>query len=56
MEQARRAGAEIVKAPQVTFYAGYAMYFRDSNGHLWEVVWSPANIPAEKIGAHDDQS
>jgi uncharacterized protein len=48
MEQARCAGAEIVKAPQDTFYGGYAGYFRDLNGHLWEVVWNPANIPAEE--------
>jgi uncharacterized protein len=45
--QARRAGARIVKAPQDTFYGGYAGYFRDPNGHLWEVVWNPANIPEE---------
>jgi catechol 2,3-dioxygenase-like lactoylglutathione lyase family enzyme len=47
MAQARRAGAEIVKAPQDTFYGGYAGYFRDPNGHLWELVWNPANIPAD---------
>jgi uncharacterized glyoxalase superfamily protein PhnB len=47
IEQARRAGAEIVKAPQDTFYDGCAGYFRDPNGHLWEVVWNPANIPSE---------
>jgi uncharacterized protein len=50
MQQARRAGAEIVKAPQDTFYGGYAGYFRDPNGHLWEVVWNPANIPSEDWG------
>jgi catechol 2,3-dioxygenase-like lactoylglutathione lyase family enzyme len=47
MGQARRAGAEIVKSPQDTFYGGYAGYFRDPNGHVWEVVWNPAAIPAE---------
>jgi uncharacterized protein len=47
MVQARRAGAEIVKSAQKTFYNGYAGYFRDPNGHLWEVVWNPANIPAD---------
>jgi catechol 2,3-dioxygenase-like lactoylglutathione lyase family enzyme len=45
--QARGAGAEIVKQPQETFYDGYAGYFRDPDGHLWEVVWNPANIPAD---------
>jgi uncharacterized protein len=48
MQQARGAGAEIVKPPQDTFYGGYAGYFRDPNGHLWEVVWNPANIPAQE--------
>ena len=47
MEQAGRAGAEIVKPAQGTFYGGYAGYFRDPNGHLWEVVWNPANLPPD---------
>ena len=46
MEEAARAGAEIVKAAQETFYGGYAGYFRDPDRHLWEVVWNPANLPA----------
>jgi len=45
MEQARLAGAEIVKAAADTFYGGYAGYFTDPDGHLWEVVWNPANLP-----------
>src|SRR3546814_7839401 len=40
MDAAQRAGAEIIKAPQDTFYGGYAGYFRDINGHLWEIVRS----------------
>jgi len=42
MEQARRAGAVIVKTAQDTFYGGYAGYFQDPDGHLWEVAWNPA--------------
>ena len=45
--QARRAGAEIVKEPQETFYGGFAGYFRDPDGHVWEVVWNPSNLPDE---------
>lgn len=41
MEQARRAGAVIVKSAQETFWGGYAGYFQDPDGHLWEVVWNP---------------
>lgn len=48
IDQARRAGAEIVKPPQDTFYGGYAAYFRDPDGHLWEVVWNPAFLPEDE--------
>ncbi len=41
MEQARNAGATITKEAQVTFWGGYAGYFQDPDGHLWEVVWNP---------------
>ncbi|MFT0548569.1 VOC family protein [Allopusillimonas ginsengisoli] len=45
MDAAQRAGAEIIKPPQDTFYGGYAGYFRDINGHLWEIVWNPQLLP-----------
>jgi len=48
IEQARQAGAHILKTPQDTFYGGYGGYFRDPNGHVWEVVWNPAYIPSEE--------
>lgn len=41
MEQARAAGAGIVKPAQDTFWGGYAGYFQDPDGHLWEVVFNP---------------
>lgn len=41
MDQARQAGATIVKSPQETFWGGYAGYFQDPDEHLWEVVWNP---------------
>jgi len=41
MQQAEIAGAVIVKPAQVTFWGGYAGYFQDPDGHLWEVVWNP---------------
>ncbi|KGJ11722.1 VOC family protein [Paracoccus versutus] len=47
MAAAEQAGAEIVKPAQDTFYGGYAGYFRDPNGHLWEIVWNPELLPAE---------
>lgn len=42
MAQASRAGARVVKAAQTTFYGGYAGYFQDTEGHLWEVVFNPS--------------
>jgi uncharacterized protein len=39
---ARAAGARIIKAAGETFWGGYAGYFQDPDGHLWEVVWNPA--------------
>ena len=39
--EAVRAGARLVKAAQDTFYGGYAGYFQDPDGHLWEVAWNP---------------
>jgi catechol 2,3-dioxygenase-like lactoylglutathione lyase family enzyme len=41
MEQAKRAGAVIVKSAHETFWGGYAGYFQDPDGHLWEVAWNP---------------
>jgi catechol 2,3-dioxygenase-like lactoylglutathione lyase family enzyme len=41
MALARDAGATIVKAAHETFYGGYAGYFKDPDGHLWEVAWNP---------------
>lgn len=41
MLRAKRAGARIVKPAQPTFYGGYAGYFQDPDGHLWEVAFNP---------------
>ncbi len=41
MQEAQAAGATIIKPAQDTFYGGYAGYFSDPDGHLWEVVWNP---------------
>jgi uncharacterized glyoxalase superfamily protein PhnB len=47
MAQARTAGATIVKAAQDTFYGGYAGYFQDLDGHLWEIAFNPAILPED---------
>jgi uncharacterized protein len=41
MEQAKNAGAKIIKPAQDTFWGGYAGYFQDPDDHLWEILWNP---------------
>ena len=47
MAEARAAGGAIVKEAHDTFWGGYAGYFQDPDGHLWEVAWNPAMLPEE---------
>jgi len=47
MAEAANGGATIVKPAQPTFWGGYAGYFADPDGHLWEIVWNPQLIPAD---------
>jgi uncharacterized protein len=48
MAQAAAAGAVTVKPAQETFWGGYAGYFQDPDGHLWEVVWNPQLLPHDE--------
>jgi hypothetical protein len=41
VDTARTAGADVTKAPEDTFYGGYAGFFRDPDGHVWEIAWNP---------------
>jgi predicted lactoylglutathione lyase len=50
MQQARRAGAVIAKPAQDTFWGGYAGYFQDPDGHLWEVAWNPQLVVPDAPG------
>ncbi len=47
MSQAQRAGARVAKRAGPTFWGGYAGYFQDPDGHLWEVAWNPQLLPAD---------
>ena len=47
LEQAKKAGALIVKPAQKTFWGGYAGYFQDPDHHLWEIVWNPQLLPED---------
>lgn len=41
MEKAKKAGAVVVKPAHEIFWEGYAGYFQDPDGHVWEVAWNP---------------
>ena len=41
MAKASSAGAAVIKPANHTFWGGYAGYFQDPDGHLWEIVWNP---------------
>jgi uncharacterized protein len=41
VSQAVGAGATLVKKPRKTSWGGYSGYFKDPDGHLWEVAHNP---------------
>jgi uncharacterized protein len=41
LAEAAAAGAIVVKPAMDAPWGGYAGYFRDLDGHLWEVAWNP---------------
>ena len=47
MELAEKAGAKIIKPAADTFWGGYAGYFQDPDGHLWEIVYNPTFMPED---------
>lgn len=49
LEQARAAGAEIVRPAEEVFWGGVRGHFRDPDGHLWEVAWNP-HFPLDPDG------
>lgn len=52
IEQALSAGATLAKPAQKAFWGGYSGYFKDPDGHLWEV----AHNPLFWIGPKDDET
>lgn len=41
LSAAALAGATITRAASETFYGGYAGYFVDLDGHVWEIAYNP---------------
>jgi hypothetical protein len=50
IDEARAAGATITKEAQETFWGGYGGYFKDPDGHLWEVAHNPF-FPLDEDGS-----
>ena len=42
LAQAEAAGATITDEPHDRPWGIYSGYFRDPDGHLWEIMWNPA--------------
>jgi hypothetical protein len=47
LSAAKAAGATLTGGPSERPWGIYSGYFRDPDGHLWEVVWNPANLPTD---------
>ncbi|RCK44555.1 VOC family protein [Thalassospira profundimaris] len=41
MADAEKAGAKIQKPAEKVFWGGYSGYFRDPDGHAWEIAFNP---------------
>ncbi len=41
LEEAKAAGATLLKKAQDAFWGGYSGYFADPDGFPWEVAWNP---------------
>ncbi len=41
IDEAGQAGGRVVKPAKDTDWGGYAGYFADPDGHLWEIAWNP---------------
>jgi predicted lactoylglutathione lyase len=40
-QHAIEVGAIVTKQPQKVFWGGYSGYFKDLDGHLWEIAYNP---------------
>ena len=45
MKQAAAAGATVTGEPHERPWGIYSGYFKDVDGHLWEIIWNPHMLP-----------
>jgi len=50
LAKAKAAGATIVKPAQDVFWGGHSGYFRDPDGHYWEIAYNPVSPLGPKGG------
>lgn len=50
LEKVAALGAEVLKPGHEIFWGGYVGFFRDLDGHVWEVAWNPG-FPITEDGA-----
>ena len=46
VSRAEAAGATVTDRPHDRPWGIYSGYFQDPDGHLWEIIWNPARVPA----------
>ena len=46
LKKAEAAGATLTEAPHERPWGIYSGYFKDLDGHLWEIIWNP-KLPVE---------
>jgi catechol 2,3-dioxygenase-like lactoylglutathione lyase family enzyme len=47
LARAEEAGATLTNEPHDRPWGIYSGYFRDPDGHLWEVIWNPRREPPQ---------
>jgi len=45
LARAEEAGATLTERPHDRPWGIYSGYFRDPDGHLWEIIWNPRRLP-----------
>ncbi|HEU0192593.1 MAG TPA: VOC family protein [Gaiellales bacterium] len=45
LARATAAGATVTEEPHERPWGIYSGYFRDPDGHLWEIIWNPRRVP-----------
>lgn len=48
LNQAQAAGATLTDQPHDRPWGIYSGYFRDPDGHLWEVIWNPRLVSPQE--------